>query len=62
MTPQRSSTATGSGRTGTTFASLKHTHEKVGDHWEAKDHKGPSDAPAEKTGEAARRGGRPPAG
>ncbi|WP_086826941.1 ChaB family protein [Allokutzneria sp. NRRL B-24872] len=25
------------------FAALKHTHEKVGDHWEAKDHKGRSD-------------------
>jgi hypothetical protein len=29
------------------FASLKHTHEKVGDHWEPKDHKGPSDEAAE---------------
>jgi len=29
------------------FAALKHTHEKVGDHWEPKDHKGPSDAQAE---------------
>jgi cation transport regulator ChaB len=28
------------------FAALKHTHEKVGDHWERKDHKGPSDAKA----------------
>jgi cation transport regulator ChaB len=25
------------------FAALKHTHEKVGDHWEPKDHTGPSD-------------------
>ncbi|WP_407068237.1 ChaB family protein [Lapillicoccus sp.] len=25
------------------FASLKHTHEKVGDHWEPKDEYGPSD-------------------
>ena len=25
------------------YAALKHTHEKVGDHWEPKDHKGPSD-------------------
>ena len=31
----------------TAFAALKHTHEKVGDHWEEKDHKGPSDAQAE---------------
>ena len=30
----------------TAFASLKHTHEKVGDHWEPKEHKGPSDARA----------------
>jgi hypothetical protein len=27
----------------TAFASLKHTHEKVGDHWEPKSKKGPSD-------------------
>ena len=26
------------------FASLKHTHEKVGDHWEEKEEYGPSDA------------------
>ncbi|TYC25436.1 cation transport regulator ChaB [Micromonospora sp. MP36] len=30
----------------TAFASLKHTHEKVGDHWEPKEHKGPSDPQA----------------
>lgn len=41
----------------TAFAALKHTHEKVGDHWEQKDHKGPSDEQAAKTGAAARRGG-----
>ncbi len=29
------------------FAALKHTHEKVGDHWEPKDENGPSDAQAE---------------
>jgi hypothetical protein len=29
------------------FAALKHTHEKVGDHWEPKEGKGPSDAQAE---------------
>jgi cation transport regulator ChaB len=29
------------------FAALKHTHEKVGDHWEPKDGKGPSDEAAE---------------
>jgi len=32
----------------TAFASLKHSFEKVGDHWEPKDHKGPSDAQAER--------------
>jgi cation transport regulator ChaB len=31
----------------TAYASLKHSYEKVGDHWEPKDHKGPSDAQAE---------------
>src|SRR6478672_8618008 len=31
----------------TAFASLKHTHEKVGDHWEPKEEYGPSDAQAE---------------
>lgn len=25
------------------FAALKHTHEKVGDHWEPKEHRGPSE-------------------
>jgi cation transport regulator ChaB len=25
------------------FSALKHTHEKVGDHWEPKDENGPSD-------------------
>ncbi|MGH3575617.1 MAG: ChaB family protein, partial [Pseudonocardiaceae bacterium] len=25
------------------FAALKHTHQKVGDHWEPKDDAGPSD-------------------
>jgi cation transport regulator ChaB len=28
------------------FSALKHTHEKVGDHWEPKADKGPSDAQA----------------
>jgi cation transport regulator ChaB len=41
----------------TAFAALKHSFEKVGDHWEAKDEKGPSDRQAEKSGAAARRGG-----
>lgn len=34
----------------TAYASLKHSYEKVGDHWEAKDHKGPSDERAKQTG------------
>jgi cation transport regulator ChaB len=29
------------------WAAVKHTHEKVGDHWQPKDHKGPSDEQAE---------------
>lgn len=32
------------------FAALKHSYEKVGDHWEAKEHPGPSDAQAATTG------------
>ena len=30
----------------TAYAALKHTHEKVGDHWEEKEQDGPSDARA----------------
>jgi hypothetical protein len=45
----------------TAFSALKHTHEKVGDHWEPKETKGPSDAQAEKKGAAARRGTTPTA-
>ncbi len=30
----------------TAYSALKHSFEKVGDHWEPKDHKGPSDAQA----------------
>ncbi|MGB6183086.1 MAG: ChaB family protein [Rhodococcus sp. (in: high G+C Gram-positive bacteria)] len=33
------------------YAALKHTHEKIGDHWEPKDEKGPSDSRAESGGE-----------
>ncbi len=29
------------------YSALKHTHEKVGDHWEPKDSNGPSDKQAE---------------
>lgn len=38
----------------TAYASLKHSFEKVGDHWEPKDDKGPSDEQAEQSGAAAR--------
>lgn len=44
------------------LASLKHSFEKVGDHWEPKDHKGPSDDQDAKTGAAARRGSTKTAG
>jgi hypothetical protein len=40
----------------TAFSSLKHSYEKVGDHWEAKAEKGPSDPQAAKSGRSARRG------
>ena len=36
--------------------SLKHSFEKVGDHWEPKREKGPSDAQAARRGRAAREG------
>src|SRR5690606_13669317 len=38
------------------FAALKHSFEKQGDHWVAKDHPGPSDPRAEKRGRAAQEG------
>jgi hypothetical protein len=39
----------------TAYSALKHTHEKVGDHWEPKEEKGPSDS-------RARSGGPDPSG
>ena len=36
------------------LASLKHSFEKVGDHWEPKAERGPSDAQDQKSGRAAR--------
>jgi cation transport regulator ChaB len=36
------------------YSALKHSFEKVGDHWEAKDEKGPSDARAESGGPDAK--------
>lgn len=38
----------------TAYASLKHSFEKVGDRWEPKDEKGPSDPQDAQTGRAAR--------
>jgi hypothetical protein len=46
----------------TAFSSLKHSFEKVGDHWEPKAQKGPSDAQAAKSGRAARASKRDTAG
>jgi hypothetical protein len=40
----------------TAFSALKHSFEKVGDHWEPKREKGPSDPQAARSGAAARRG------
>jgi cation transport regulator ChaB len=45
----------------TAFSSLKHSFEKVGDHWEPKESKGPSDAQAERSTPSSRRS-RPTAG
>jgi cation transport regulator ChaB len=39
----------------TAWAAVKHSFEKVGDHWEPKDEKGPSDPQAEQKGARARR-------
>lgn len=38
----------------TAWAAVKHSFEKVGDHWEEKDEKGPSDPQAAQGGAAAR--------
>jgi cation transport regulator ChaB len=38
----------------TAFSALKHSFEKVGDRWEPKDEKGPSDPQAARGGRAAR--------
>lgn len=40
----------------TAYSSLKHSYEKVGDHWEAKDEKGPSDTRDTKSTSEKRRG------
>src|SRR5690625_2234983 len=42
----------------TAYSALKHSFEKVGDHWEAKDSKGPSDSKAKRTrGSSGKRDG-----
>ena len=46
----------------TAFAALKHSFEKVGDHWEPKQEKGPSDPQAKRGRRAARKGTAPTAG
>ena len=38
----------------TAYAALKHSFKKVGDHWEAKDRRGPSDPQARQGGRRAR--------
>jgi cation transport regulator ChaB len=38
----------------TAWAAVKHSFEKVGDHWEEKDEKGPSDEQSKQRGAAAR--------
>jgi len=40
------------------FSALKHSFEKKGDRWVAKQRKGPSDPHAARSGAAARRGGK----
>ena len=40
----------------TAYASLKHGFEKVGDHWERKDHPGPSDSRSTKSTRDKREG------
>ncbi len=46
----------------TAFAAVKHSFEKVGDHWEPKAHKGPSDEQSAKSGREARDNPSPTAG
>ena len=46
----------------TAYAAVKHSFEKVGDHWEPKDEKGPSDAQSAKRGRAAHNSRTPTAG
>ena len=45
----------------TAFSALKHTHEKVGDHWEPKEESGPSDPQAARSTPESRDGQQPTA-
>jgi cation transport regulator ChaB len=44
------------------WSAVKHSFEKVGDHWEEKERKGPSDAQSAQRGRAARDRPKPTAG
>ncbi|HEX6754519.1 MAG TPA: ChaB family protein [Mycobacteriales bacterium] len=46
----------------TAFSAVKHSFEKVGDHWEPKDRKGPSDEQAARSAPRSRRSAAPTAG
>lgn len=46
----------------TAFAALKHEFQKVGDHWEPKSSKGPSDRQASRSTPQSRKGGKTAAG
>jgi len=46
----------------TAFAALKHSYEKVGDHWEPKAEPGPSDDQAARSTDEGSAAGRPTAG
>jgi len=46
----------------TAFSALKHSYEKVGDRWQEKGSKGPSDKQAARSGGSARKGGGKSAG
>ena len=46
----------------TALAAVKHSFEKVGDHWEPKDHQGPSDAQAARSTSQGSAKARPTAG
>ncbi len=46
----------------TAFAALKHSYEKVGDHWEPKEHTGPSDPQAARSTREGSEEPRPTAG